>query len=384
MKTSQITAILIGLGVNAFVTSAPESAWAAAAACSKKFKSALVLAGGGVTPGMALGMIAGARAAGHKPDVIITTCGASISGAIANAFPDPAQAKAYVTSKEFHQFLLREVKVGKTSPADLGLKLGKATFTPGLIPDAFDKNVMSMRPTMSRILQRENFTTNAGESRLITVAARATYKPEHAGLAAEGQTLYEQTYFTDKDTGRALRNLPASMKKNFPESPIHPWTAVKTGVSTVQAARASISDPYLLNPAKIGNEYYFAGAMDLFPIETAKAIACDVTSTAPSGKYSFLEDMAVKRGFGFSQQERADQLRKYRGVNWIRTVGANKYAMDPDVEDMEMVNKIPRRYEDFKKLIEKQYEFGFQRAMAAYSSEAPAAQSVQRRARVAR
>ena len=160
------------------------------------------------------------------------------------------------------------------------------------------------------------------------------------------------------------------MKKNFPNAPIHPWTTTRTGVSTIQAARASIADPYLLNPAKIGNDYYFAGAMDLFPIETAKSIACDVTSTAPSGKYSMMEDLAVKRGFGFSQQERAEQLPKYKDVNWIRTVGATKYAMDPDVDGMEMVNKIPQRYEDFKALIEKQYEFGYQRAMETYSPSA--------------
>lgn len=368
MKTTKTIAVLMGLSVYALGMSWTENA-RAAEACSKKFNNALVLAGGGITPGMALGMLAGARAAGQKPDVVITTCGASISGAIANAYPDPAAAKAYVTSKEFHQFLLREVKVGTATPAELGLKLGKAALQADMrIPDAFDQNVMHIKPTLSRVLQRQDFTSTPGETRFVTVAARATYGPEHAGQMTGGQTLYEQTFFTDKDTASALKNLPASMKKNFPQSPIHPWTTVKTGVSTIQAARASIADPYLLNPAKIGNDYYFAGAMDLFPIETAKAIACHVTSTAPSGKYSFMEDLAVKRGFGFSQQERADQLAKYKNVNWIRTVGATQYAMDPDVDGMEMVNKIPKRYEDFKALIEKQYEFGYQRAMETYST----------------
>jgi len=52
----------------------------------KRFKRALIIAGGGITPAVGLGVIAGVEEKGWKPDVVLTTCGASMAAAIYNAF----------------------------------------------------------------------------------------------------------------------------------------------------------------------------------------------------------------------------------------------------------------------------------------------------------
>ena len=344
-------------------------------ACNKKFKKAMVISGGGISPGIAVGLIAGARAAGQKPDVILATCGGSIGASIANAYPNPQDAKKFVMSREFHKYLMAYTHVGKTNAMQIGLKLGEAAANDGDVPDVFDRNVIDVPTSFPRMLPYQTFRSGKDETRLITVAARANYKPGDVKNPIAGQTLYEQTYFTDKDTAKSLKDMPASMKSNFPDSPIHPWTTTRTDVSTIDAMRASISDPFLINPGKIGKDYYFGGAMDLYPIETAQKIACETLATTPSVALNGLEDMAVKRGFGFSQTERVAQLKKYKGVRWAQMKGAENFSMDPDTSGVDFVSKIPSDYNEYAAAIEKQYEFGYQQAMAAYETQQAPARS---------
>jgi predicted acylesterase/phospholipase RssA len=357
--------------------------------CGKPFERALVVSGGGVAPGLALGVIAGARDSGYKPDVIVTTCGASIGGAINNSFQDSKKAKEYLTSREFHRQLLNLAKVSKKKDfftgevrnlgaEELGAKLGMAHLNSGKIPDIFTGNLLDVPQDLPRMLPRQDFTRSPNEPKLVVVAARANFQPKDVGTKYGKNVLYEQTFFTDPKTAQHLHEIPASMKQNFPESPIHTTTIAKSDVSTIQAARASIADPFLIDPAKIGKDYYFAGAMDLFPVESAQTIACNVAITKPSGEYSKLEDMAVTSGFGFSQSERVKQLDRYKGLRWIDMKGASELAMDPDTDGMDLVSKVPTDYNEFKALVEKQYDFGYERARNAIEGE-PAAPPSKRR-----
>jgi hypothetical protein len=350
----------------------------AAEACSKRFKNVLVLAGGGITPGIALGMLAGARAAGKKPDAVISTCGSSVSTAVANAFDNPKDAYAFIKSRRFHDFLMKNVKVREGLPISIGMEIMNDGVEESRIPDVFDNYVMEIPTKLPPLFKETKF--KSGDTRYIMVGARALFNEKHVGMRARQKRLYQQTFFTDPDTAKSLQDLPASIKKNFPNSPIYPWTQVRTDVSTLQAARAGIADPFLMNPSKINGEYYFAGAIDLYPIETAKAIGCEVTVSGPPGDFGKLPDLAVRRGFGYSPLEREQQLKKYKNVRWINKKGANELSMDPGVSGVTLENKIPTDYNDFVKLIERQYEFGYERAYAAYSDTGANQRTSSRRA----
>ncbi|RZA08717.1 MAG: hypothetical protein EOP11_04045, partial [Proteobacteria bacterium] len=78
----------------------------AQAAPARPFKRALIIGGGGISPGVALGIIEGARAAGYEPDLIIATCGASLGATVSQAIPDGDQALAYLKSATYQQNLL--------------------------------------------------------------------------------------------------------------------------------------------------------------------------------------------------------------------------------------------------------------------------------------
>ena len=350
--------------VQVLITCGTKEAFAAQA-CNKRFKNALVLAGGGITPGIALGMMAGARAAGKKPDVVITTCGSSLSTAVANAFDNPKDAYAFMKSRRFHRYLLDNVKVKSGLPLSIGMEMLNEGTEARRVPNVFDNYVLEIPTKMPPLLRETKY--KSGDTRYITVAARALFNKSHVGRRAVQNRLYQQTFFTDTDTAKSLRNIPASIKKNFPDSPIYPWTDVRTGVSTMQATRAAIADPFLMNPAEIGGENYFAGAIDLYPVETAQAIACDVTISGPPGDFGNLEDLAIRRGYGYSPKERIKQLGRYKGVRWIDKKGATEIGMDPGMKGLTLVNKIPTDYYEFANLIERQYEFGYNRAYAAYA-----------------
>src|SRR5437870_4807341 len=76
----------------------------------KPFKRALVIAGGGTMTAAQLGVIAGAQKMGFVPDVIITTCGGSISASIFNAYRSSDQLAEFAMSYK-HYNILKQVTI---------------------------------------------------------------------------------------------------------------------------------------------------------------------------------------------------------------------------------------------------------------------------------
>jgi predicted acylesterase/phospholipase RssA len=132
-----------------------------------------------------------------------------------------------------------------------------------------------------------------------------------------------------------------------------------------QAVRVSITDPFYINPARIGKSYYWGGAVDLFPIETASELADEVLVNYPAGLYNAYEDLAISSVFGFAQSDRTQEAAKQNHVKWIDTSGTNKLAMDPTVIGFLFNTNIPKKYDDFMSLIDRQYKFGYQRGVEA-------------------
>lgn len=330
---------------------------------AKPFRKALVIAGGGLSPGVALGMIAGARAAGYEPDVIITTCGASLGASIYSSFGNENQALAFAKSEAFYRQIKGLVKIDSWTPFPLKRKFDKFLAQPNLLPELFDDNIVSIPETVSGILPREKFPS--GKTRLIVLAARAAYGPADTGRAIGVAPLIKEVYFTDASTAVSLKGRRSAVKDIFPEARVTEGTQVMTGVGMSQAARASISDPYYINPAKIGDRYYFGGAVDLFPIELATDVADEVLVNFPTGLYSFYEDLAIASVFGFEQSRRASYAAGHTDVKWLDSSGTQEIAMDPVLSGLFFVNKIPSSYEAFRALIDKQFKFGYARAVEA-------------------
>ncbi len=350
---------LVVLALALFAFTAPASA------APKKFKRALVIAGGGITPGVSLGLIAGAEAGGFQPDVIIATCGGSLGAVIAHAYPTERERLAYLRSEQYHRKLTNLVQIETPIAFDLKTKLDLAESQPGVLPNLFSGNILNIPDDLGRVLPRESFASSPGRPRLVILGARANFNSSASGRTIGARPMFKTVYFTDADTAKSLKGLPSTTRKLFPRSHVDPQTDVVTNATVSQATRATISDPFFVNPGRIGNNYYFTGAVDLFPIETAKAIADEVLVTYPSVTYDHYENLAIKSSFGFDQQRRSDLAAGQRGVHWINVTGMTNLAFDPSPLAFVMVNNIPESHDEFAERVREQYEFGYQRAFQA-------------------
>lgn len=332
---------------------------------AKPFQRALVIGGGGITPGLAIGIIAGARSAGYEPDLVITTCGSSLGAALLNSFPSSAEALDYAKSPTFHQTLTRLVQIDSRFAWGLKSKFDGAIASPNLLPNLFTGNILSVPESIEGILPKENFPSAAGETKFIILGARAGFGPEDTGREIGRKPLFKEVFFTDAGTAKLLKGRRSTVKKLFPQSLLVSSTETHTGVGMAQAARVSISDPYYINPAAIGADYYFGGAIDLFPIETALDLADEVLVNFPSGLYSDYENLAIQSTFGFRQSDRTKAAAKHKEVKWIDSSSSNLLGLDPSLSGIIFVNNIPGNQAEFAAAVQKQYDFGFARAVEA-------------------
>lgn len=334
---------------------------------AQPFKRALVIGGGGISPGVALGMIAGANDAGYEPDLILTSCGSSLGAALYGSFGDAYQALAYAKSERFYRNFAPLVKIDSRFALGLKRRLDHAAANPLLLPKLFDNNILKVPENVTGMLPNEAFPRSG--PRLVVLAAQALFGPEMEGRDPGAGPLFRQAFITDPDTALLLEGRNANVKEIFPYSRVAMKTETLTEVSLSQAVRASISDPYYINPARIGGHYYFGGAVDLFPIETALALADEVLVNFPAGLYTPYEDLAIQSTFGYAQSDRTWIASQSQSVKWIDGSGTNDLSLDPDIFGIMFLNKMPRSHGKFAEAIEKQFQFGYARTVEAVNAQ---------------
>ncbi|KYG67269.1 hypothetical protein AZI86_09705 [Bdellovibrio bacteriovorus] len=332
---------------------------------SKPFKKALVIGGGGITPGVALGMIAGAKDAGYNPDVILAACGASLGAALYGSFSSPKEALKYAKSEEFYLRFQKLVRLGAWSALGLKNKMQTVLANPKNLPEIFEGNILKIPNEAQGLLPSEKFPLSKNKSRLIILAARASFGPEHQGKDTGTGSLFRESYLTDAATANELRGFESPVKKSFPYSRVDRKTEVRSDVALSQAVRASITDPFYVNPTRIGNSYYWGGAVDLFPVETAQHLAEEVLMNFPGGLYNRFEDLAISSTYGFAQSDRTTEVSRLNDIKWIDTSGSHELGLDPGLFGVLFINRFPSSHEKFAYIIQKQFNLGYARAVEA-------------------
>lgn len=330
-------------------------------ASQKPFKRALVISGGGITPGVSLGILRELERSSWKPDVVITTCGASIGAAVRHSFVSTEEAVAYAESPDFFS-LLSQVKLETHSVLDLKRKFD-SILTDRRLPQYFSGNVLHVPQKFDGESPLTGFRSSGRGPRLIMVAARGDFSRADVGTYRD--PMFTEVYFTDAETARHLRNLPSFHVNSFPNAFLSKRTDAVVGVGLERAMRASVADPFLLAPAEIEGRTYMTGASNLYPLETALAIAEEVVTTYPSGLFPDYQDNAILRTFGFSQTQRALHTIQHRDVRWIDMSGIEEVSFDPTPSILGMKNNVPSNYQSFQIGIRKQIDFGTSRAQEA-------------------
>jgi hypothetical protein len=335
----------------------------AAVVTAKPFKRVLVISGGGVNPGAALGMIAGVMEKGWRPDLIIATCGAGLGTAIFNSEPNIRDSYDVLTSWNFYKGLNEVVVQNPNGIAMMEkLKLAKNTF---VYPDIFEGTLLHAPLDLPYMLRNMEFNRDPAKPKLVIVSARAFFGPHQVGQRRSYEPMFQQVYFTDPETAQHIDGWTLPKAKSYPFTTLMPQTLTVSNHSAVTAMRAGIADPFLLNPSVVDGYYHFTGAVDLFPLDLATTLGDEVLATYPASLFLDYEDTAVKAGFGFKQTTRALEAIQHKDVKWIDISGADDLSFNPKLVVVVMKSGIPSDYTQFKLGVAKQWNFGRDRANEA-------------------
>lgn len=330
---------------------------------AKPFKRVLVISGGGINPGVAVGIIAGVQASGWKPDLIIATCGAGIGGIVNNAEKDIDTSFKLMKSKEFHA-ALSQVKIETSSGIKMMQKLKGAKDTT-IYPDIFENLLLNSPNEFPKLIKTTEFNRDPAHPKLIIVSSKANFAPTDVGQVRNNHPLFQQVYFTDPDTAKLLNGWSLPDQFAYPNTTVQKDTLALGNYDLITAMRAGISDPYLLNPSIVDGNYYFTGAVDLYPIDIAVALGDEVVATYPANLFQEYEDDAFYSAFGFKQTNRALEAIQHKDVKWLDIYGLDDLSFNPKRELITMKSGIPEDYNTFVGMISRQWSFGFDRAKEA-------------------
>lgn len=333
--------------------------WAA-----KPFKKVLVINGGGINPGIAVGIIAGVQAQGWNPDLVIATCGAGI-GAIMNHSESSLEGNMnLLKSKAFFE-TLNSVQVQTPNAFEMFNKIEEAKDTTRY-PHIFENVLLHAPESFPKIINNVDFNNNSKKTKLIILSGRALFGPQDAGNERRrNEPLFQQVYITDPQTAKLIDGWRLPPQFSFPNSTVEQKTATISNLDTISAMRAGIADPYLLNPSIIDDHYHFTGAIDLYPIDLATYLGEEVVTTYPTALFLEHEDRVINMAFGFKQTSKALEAIQHKDVKWIDLSGMDELGFNPKVKFLSIVSTIPSEYNAFSNGVSAQWKLGYDRAVEA-------------------
>lgn len=347
------------------------------------FKRAMVFSGGGFSAASFIGMYDAAIEAGIQPDVIFGTCGSSISASVIAAFPDQRERIQFMLSPTFQRFLrLPKPKLGLLN-GGLGLYIDSYLDGYNIVPEIFTKTLFYL-PRFNRVsreFHRRIQQRGDGPRVVILAAETRTLKPDMEARpwwptkkhGSQGR-YFSETVFTDADTARYFQGLRSTVNRQFPGSRIARRLNVITDWSYYNAVRASISEPFLLNPHHDPNtdRYYFGSFVNLYPYELARRLADEIIMTY-AGPSDDTSNRQIFRTYGFQPNHMLYCVSKRPVDRWVDftdkaevdyKVGMG-YTLEIDPGDLPGVgsfkNNVPEDLKEYRKRTMTLYNYGYQR-----------------------
>jgi hypothetical protein len=340
----------------------------------KPFKRALIIGGGGIQPALGLGILAAAEEQGWKPDVIIATCGASLPSAIYDKFNNAYDGLEYMKSNSFFE-TLSKIKIDNGNLLSIQQKFKNLERYPNVIPDFFKNNALYIPEFLNSALTNDYFKSGPNKPRIIVLSSRAHFKREDVGKPKGNLMRFTEVLMTDRDTADLFKNFELPVNKVFPNLTINAKVDTLTYMPTEIALRASISDPFLVNPAMYGEYFYFTGAADLYPIDIANYLADEVVATYPISLFKDYENLAIKSTYGETQANRVLYAIQDERIRWIdQSIPPKNISFDPEPNFLMLQNNIPTDPAVFASKIQQQFDFGYARtkeALAIKSNKGP-------------
>lgn len=338
----------------------------------------LVLEGQNFNTAIHVGIFDGFVENGWNPEFVVASCGGAIAAALINAIPNPEERRAFLSSEGFFN-LLQTVKYRDPKMfSNLGNLINKTIVMTDRRSN-MRKGYRSPPPLFSGYLlevpnhfniEPFNQDFNPLGTRVVIIGSKLNFGPQDVGKRVAHEKLYQEVFFTDTETANLLRNTISPVAISFPNSAVSLYTQVITTQSIGTAARVSITDPYLINPAQVEDTYFLGGSIDLYPLEVAYKLGYQVAMVYPDAQ-DFLGQSALGSSFGFDNNA---QLRKVTGMyadHWIdfsnfESLGDHHFSVvGMNVMKNKMKFNLPQDLETFREAQQAQWEFGYARAVEA-------------------
>ena len=381
---------------------------------AKPYERVQLFSGGGSRFAYYLGSYAALVAHDLKPDVIVGTCGGSLSAYLVNLAPDPKDLQELMCSRELYRVI---TAIRHVAPDEANKRLKIRYMTQALARWRLSKQrgkrqkqqqSDSYKRLLAELQQLAMFRIdNEGqwldELSHFSPNHNNLYNPTAPEIAIIASRLYQtadQTLTTDSsvyDEFKLQELLFAppclAVSEHFDEilnAPAHTFAdrRIHQSVNIVKqwefnpAVRASMADMYYLPPTHIETlGWCLGGVINLTPVELACQLGQTVFAETKAGYDSWLAAPAIQRVFGFDPNERLAQVHGYQPMetsslmksernshqlHWLPFADNGQQLVGQHVQKRFNINQmtvelIHSDYDGFVQQMQAQWQYGYQR-----------------------
>ncbi len=339
----------------------------------KKYTRCMVMAGGGFRFGYYLGIYAAMRQQNKTPDLLLASCGGAIAAGIIQAFPDDAQRKAWICSPDMYQFWLQmrssqQASIGRALTA--ALLRGLSTKSAYRIPDLFNDYLFEIPAE----LPAPPISCANEETDVAIIAGKLLFTEHELGQLRGARKLFAEIVFCTPRAAALLAGMQSPMSaEEGGGNAIAQDVLTDVTMPLAQAARASVSDMFYFRCHSYQGSHYIGGVIDLFPIEIANQLAEQVIMEL-KGPYDKLFSIpALRSVLGINGNQRLQHVLQQHADLWFDTSDMERALLENQIvkkiawQRNRIELRMPSSYEAYVKMIESQWEYGFQRGLSAFS-----------------
>lgn len=322
---------------------------------AKPYERVQLFSGGGSRFGYYLGSYAALVNHDLMPDIIIGTCGGSLSAYLVQLAPDPKDLQQLMCSRELYGVISA---IRHVAPVEAGRRLKIRYMTHALKRWRLSRNMSQLQQyqradnyeqllvelqqlamfridneeqwldELSRFASTDNVTSQfAFSAPEIAIIASRLYQAPDSDVASntslnaslnESLKLQELLFAPPRLSSFASNSSFEKMMAPahaLADGRIHPSVKTLTQWDFATAVRASMADMYYLPPTHIETlGWCLGGVINLTPIELACQLAETVFAETKAGYDLWLAAPAIQRVFGFDPNQRLAQVHDYNSM----------------------------------------------------------------------
>ncbi|HCI75604.1 MULTISPECIES: patatin-like phospholipase family protein [unclassified Psychrobacter] len=385
---------------------------------AKPYERVQLFSGGGSRFAYYLGSYAALVAHDLKPDVIVGTCGGSLSAYLVNLAPDPKDLQALMCSRELYHVI---TAIRHVAPDEANKRL-KIRYMMQALKRWHLSRQVSNRQKQQQADNYERLLNELQQLAMFRIDNEGQWLDELSHFSPNHNNLYNPTvpeiaiiasrlYQVPNQSFNQMPTADSSVYDEFKlqellfapprlaasehfeqilNSPVHTFAdrRIHQSVNIVKqwefnpAVRASMADMYYLPPTHIETlGWCLGGVINLTPIELACQLGQTVFAETKAGYDSWLAAPAIQRVFGFDPNERLAQVHGYqpmktsslvksernsRQLHWLPFADNGQQLAGQHVQKrfnirQMTVELIHSDYDGFVQQIQAQWQYGYQR-----------------------